>query len=293
VTPALIAIIHLGVIVLAAWVTRRLLGAGAALLELFAAQARASARLAETADRLAAALERAPAPESESESESSPRVPPAPLAPPIAADPRELALAEIRAAIREAEWSRAEGLIHAFDGEHPDARMSARLQDELASARQSTAAALRTKLDAAREANDTDRVFELHQALAPLLAPDDLRELDRELARGFMGVLQKRLRNGVISIDVAMLASRVAEAFDTTPEGASLRAALPTLRRSVGLCARCGNPYTGIADACPACLAPGSLPVGSLAPVEPVEDRGDHAELSDPIDGEEINFEPD
>ena len=66
-----------------------------------------------------------------------------------------------------------------------------------------------------------------------------------------MALIQKRMRQGAMTTDIALLATRVAAAFDATPEGASLRAALPTLRRSVGLCARCGQPYTGIADACP------------------------------------------
>jgi hypothetical protein len=64
-----------------------------------------------------------------------------------------------------------------------------------------------------------------------------------------------RLRSGKIQPDVAILAGRVAEIFSHTVEGASLRASLPTLRRSAGQCPRCAQPYTGIADACPACLA--------------------------------------
>jgi hypothetical protein len=49
--------------------------------------------------------------------------------------------------------------------------------------------------------------------------------------------------------------------FCHTVEGASLRASLPTLRRSAGLCPRCAQPYTGLANACPQCLAaPGPPP---------------------------------
>jgi hypothetical protein len=69
-----------------------------------------------------------------------------------------------------------------------------------------------------------------------------------------------RLRSGKIQPDVALLAGRVADVFSHTVEGASLRASLPTLRRSVGLCPRCAQPYTGIADACPSCLAPRAQP---------------------------------
>ena len=88
-----------------------------------------------------------------------------------------------------------------------------------------------------------------------------------------MALIQKRLRAGTIRIDVVELAAKVAERFDHTSEGASLRAALPTLRRSAGLCARCGKPYTGIADACPVCLTTQSFPAfaADVAP-EPTED---------------------
>src|SRR5437763_175633 len=81
--------------------------------------------------------------------------------------------------------------------------------------------------------------------VAPLLVADELRSLDRELARWCMGMIQKRLRTGTMGVDVATLAARVAESLDATTEGASLRAALPTLRRSAGLCARCARPYNG------------------------------------------------
>ncbi len=65
--------------------------------------------------------------------------------------------------------------------------------------------------------------------------------------------------------DLAVLAGRIADAFSHTVAGASLRASLPTLRRSAGLCSRCGQPYTGLANACPACLAqtqPSARPPG-------------------------------
>ncbi|MFO0950400.1 MAG: hypothetical protein U0835_04475 [Isosphaeraceae bacterium] len=56
-------------------------------------------------------------------------------------------------------------------------------------------------------------------------------------------MIQKRLRTGTVRPDVAVLAGRVADSLDDTPEGASLRASLPTLRRAAGLCARCAQPY--------------------------------------------------
>jgi predicted amidophosphoribosyltransferase len=67
----------------------------------------------------------------------------------------------------------------------------------------------------------------------------------------------------------------VAVSLYQTPEGASLRASLPTLRRAAGLCARCARPYKGIADACPACL--------TGAPTPTTDDDGEAEDL-DPTD---------
>jgi hypothetical protein len=74
--------------------------------------------------------------------------------------------------------------------------------------------------------------------------------------------------------DVAVLAARVALSLDDTPEGASLRASLPTLRRAAGLCARCGQPYTGIAEACPICQSAAAVIAPAPAAVDrPVDPR--------------------
>ena len=50
----------------------------------------------------------------------------------------------------------------------------------------------------------------------------------------------------------AALAARVVESFGDTPEGASLRAALPSLRRNAGLCPRCARPNPGARRSLPA-----------------------------------------
>ena len=75
--------------------------------------------------------------------------------------------------------------------------------------------------------------------------------LEQELAKWFLTLIHRRLRTGKVQADVVQLATQVAETFAATVEGASVRASLPTLRRSVGLCPRCAQPYTGVADACP------------------------------------------
>lgn len=167
---------------------------------------------------------------------------------------------EIRAAIRSGNWGVAGDLIRALDDRAPGNEEASRLARELDDSKQLTAQSLLAKVDAAREANDPERVLEHRDALVPLMEGNRLRQIDRDLAKWFMGLIHKRLRAGTVRPDVANLAGRVARSLDDTPEGASLRAALPTLRRSAGLCARCAQPYTGIADACPNCLGTASFP---------------------------------
>jgi hypothetical protein len=238
------------------WIAFQFLHRPARSLDHLGALAESTARLAATTERLAQVLERSavtavpdpaalPVPSPESPATSP-------------AESRTAALAEVRLAIKRGDWALAETLIVSFTDQYRDDRASDQLGDELRMARQAATTTLRARLEAAREANDADRVLELREALAPLLERDELAPLERGLARWFMGLIQKRLRQGAITVDMVNFATRVAGALDTTPEGASLRAALPTLRRSVGLCARCGKPYTGLADACPACLISGS-----------------------------------
>lgn len=184
------------------------------------------------------------------------------------------ALAEIRKAIAEARWDQAGVLIHAFHQAQPDSPDGEQVDREFESARAEEVRSLRAKLTAAREVSDADRVLDLRGELRELLDGDDLLALDQDLSRWLMALIQKRLWAGAIQVDVVELATRVAERFDHTSEGASLRAALPTLRRSAGLCARCGQPYNGIADACPDCLAHHHLPPPSEPELESEPDSG-------------------
>jgi hypothetical protein len=226
--------------------------AGSAALEVLAGRAEeareADGRLREALGRLA----RPVAPLEPSPQASAP--PPSP--PPTPADPLE----EVRLAIEKAQWNEAKALARRYLDEHPDDPEGTRLAGDLDAARADAARTVRARAEAARIANDPGRVLELRDELTVLIEGDELRTFDQETARWFMALIQKRLRAGKVLLDVAELASKVAERFDQTVEGASLRAALPTLRRSAGLCARCGQPYTGIADACPACLGSASFP---------------------------------
>ena len=164
-------------------------------------------------------------------------------------------LAEIRLALRNAHWQDAENLVRMFEEGHPDDPETVRIIQELGEAQSRATQEILAKIKVAREINDPDRVIELRESLTPILKGDPLRDIDRDLARWFMLVIQKRLRSGTVGVDVAALAARIAGVLDETAEGASLRASLPTLRRAASLCPRCAQPYTGIADACPSCVA--------------------------------------
>lgn len=247
------------------WVLSALLGAAAVALELHGRRAMAAESTESLASRaveqMAALLDRPAAP---AQAVLAPA--PAPAAP---VDPLEA----IRTAIGGGQWLEAEDLLREFVAEHPDDSRGERLANELADARTRAAHNVRAQLDAARAVNDSARVLELREALLILIEHEARLPFDQELVRWFMGLIQKRLRAGKIRTDVAELAARVAETFDHTTEGASLRAALPTLRRSAGLCARCGQPYTGIADACPKCLATASFPAFGAEPNAKTEDE--------------------
>jgi hypothetical protein len=136
-----------------------------------------------------------------------------------------------------------------------------------AEAQQAEVDSLKARLEASRAVNDPEGVVDARNALRGRLAAAALEELDHDLVRWLLALIQKRMRTGTVRADIAVLAERVATTFGHIPEGASLRASLPILRRSSGLCPCCGEPYTGIEAACPECLgttASATPPVPSL-----------------------------
>jgi hypothetical protein len=191
-----------------------------------------------------------------------------------AVEARRAAVAGIRQAIEEARWEQLERRLSAFASEFPGAVELAGLENEAAKGRQAAADDLRARLHAARSVNDADGVIDARNALRGLLATDVSAALDRELVQWLTHLIQKRMRAGTFRADIALLAKRVAMTFADTPEGASIRASLPILRRSGGLCPRCAQPYTGVDDACPKCLG---VPAHS-APEAPSKDA--HADGS-------------
>jgi hypothetical protein len=195
--------------------------------------------------------------------------------------------ARIREALDQRAWAEAAQRIEDLrSSDAPGAADRAeRLLSELVRSREAQSADLKARLDAARSANDPDAVLDLHAELATLIATDARADADRELVGWFMRLLMRRMRTGTVREDVARLAERVAAAFPTTVEGASLRASLPTLRRSAGLCSTCGRAYTGVEPACPKCLA--ARTQGEPAPAAALSGPEDGvAEIDEPETGQ-------
>jgi hypothetical protein len=190
-------------------------------------------------------------------------------APARADDGRASALAGVRRAIDEGRWRQAETLARAFERSYPDAPEARWLGEEVSEGKQVAVDGLRARLDAARGVGDAEAVLSARDELAEHLQGDPRRDLDRQVVSWLMGVIRKGLAQVPVRPEVVELATRVAEHFAETSEGASLRKALPVLRRSVGLCPRCARPYAGEDDACPECLGTVTGPTLALATVEP------------------------
>lgn len=170
-------------------------------------------------------------------------------------DPRAEAIHEIRRAVRNEELTLASTLLDDFQIDHPEAPETQNLLLELTEKTEKAVEDRRSRLAAARRANDPESVLNLRNELAPWLESAARDALDREVVNWLMSSLMRRLRTGTVRTDVVILAGRIADAFPHATEGASLKASLPTLRRSAGLCARCAEPYVGEEDACAKCLA--------------------------------------
>lgn len=165
------------------------------------------------------------------------------------------ALDSVRRLIDARDWDEADARVGDLLAEHPGDRRVERLVEQLRRAKQTLAERWSEQLRVAREVNDPNRVLELYDETPPIHDEEDRRLLDQDTAKWFLSLVHRRLRGGGAQLEIVTLAERVSESFAHTVEGASLRAALPTLRRSVGLCPRCAKPYVGTAEACPECLA--------------------------------------
>ena len=194
---------------------------------------------------------------------------------------------EVQAAIEAGQWDHAAAILAtlaAQPGHESDAEV---LTIELNRGRERAIATWTDRIEASRLANDAAGALESRDRLATLLGLDELKSVDRAMIVWLMKLIQRRLRIIPISADLANLVARVAETFGTTSEGASLRAALPTLRRSVGLCPRCVEPYSGVDEACPKCLNAAGLalrPAPILTFVSPEDDLDALVDDSIPLD---------
>lgn len=177
-------------------------------------------------------------------------------------------LAEIRRLIHDHEWDSATDAARSFRDQHPVDPRGVEASEELEQTMQAALGRLEAQLQAAREVNDPDQVLEIHGRMSPLLKEETRKHLDVDLSHWFLMIVHRRLRSGRIQADVVELADRIAEIFGHTIDGASLRASLPTLRRSAGLCPRCAKPYTGSAKACPECLKTAPAPPLNFEPDE-------------------------
>ena len=219
-------------------------------------------------DRIADALE------NRSETTNTPK--PAPLAD----------LSPASTAIAEGRWQAARAVLD----NHPDHPDTPQLAAKLETARQDSTSNLLAQLEAAKEVADPGRVLELRDKLAEVMESEPLRTLDATLSKWFMPLIMKRLRTGSVGPDVPALAEQVAARFAATLEGASLRASLPTLRRSAGLCPRCSKAYRGIAEACPTCLA---APAITSAPPDSDEEAEEVEKLTRPVESPFLDLDGD
>jgi hypothetical protein len=179
-----------------------------------------------------------------------------------AADP----LALIRRALRSGALREADELISDLESRgFGEAELEA-IRAEFIKARDLRIGDLRARLNASRLVNDHDSALTIEEELSSWLDPAAHAQVRAEMLRWLIGLVMKRMRGGTVGVDVALLAARIAGRFGDTTEGASLRASLPTLRRSAGLCARCGEPYPGLEAACPKCLNPRSEANGPDGP---------------------------
>jgi hypothetical protein len=170
------------------------------------------------------------------------------------ADDRARSIAEIVLATRAANWVAAETRLDELEASYPNDPELTAMREQLARAQHDAVQETLSQLSAARAVNDPDRVLEIYQVVVPSLDQAERTRLEQDLAKWFLSLIHRRLRLGKVQPEVVNLATRFSETFASTVEGASVRASLATLRRSIGLCPRCGQPYTGIADACPKCL---------------------------------------
>jgi hypothetical protein len=166
---------------------------------------------------------------------------------------RQQAIDAVREAVRRDWWDEARRLAAAFAEQFPAAPDAKDLAAQVETAFSRKVQSLREQLDAAESAADAETMLNTRDRLSGYLNGTELYQVDRRVAHWMAAHLREALAAGRAR-EVVHLAERVVDAFgDTTNEGAQVRTALPTLRRSAGLCPDCGQPYDVSLVRCPAC----------------------------------------
>lgn len=105
--------------------------------------------------------------------------------------------------------------------------------------------------------DDVDRALDLRDELTRSLRGEDLRRLDRDLARWTRGLIEARLKARAVDWEVARWAARAVDGLGDEPDAIAIRNALPEIRRRAGLCRSCGRAVAGGRELCGRC-APNS-----------------------------------
>jgi hypothetical protein len=112
---------------------------------------------------------------------------------------------------------------------------------------------LKAELASARAAGRAVRAFEIRDAFTRYLRGDALHALDCELALWLLNLVERRVQSATVDAEVAGWVARALDSLGDMPEAAPLRVALPALRRSAGLCQKCGRRVGGQEPLCTDC----------------------------------------
>lgn len=113
--------------------------------------------------------------------------------------------------------------------------------------------ALTDELEAAREAGDVASALGFRDALTEHIRGEALHALDQDLAVWITRLVERRVRDQTADWEVAAWVGRAIDSLGDMPETASLRSALPVIRRRAGLCTVCGQAVAGGRAVCGRC----------------------------------------
>jgi hypothetical protein len=187
------------------------------------------------------------------------------LAGSAASEARQRAIDSVRDAVRRESWDQARRIAGEFAERFPEAADAKDLCAQVEAALARKVQSLRDQLDQVERAGDCEGLLNIRDRLSAYLDGTELYQVDRRVAHWTAKYLRDALVAGKAK-EVVHLAERIVDAVgDTTQEGAQVRASLPTLRRSAGLCPECGQPNDVRLVRCPACEARRSEPQGTAA----------------------------